>query len=329
MASKTITIIGSLNTDLVTQTPRVPSAGETLTATSFSTGGGGKGANQAVACARLSRARSSPTSSDIAVRMAGAVGADEFGPPHIAALSRDGIDTAGVRVVEGQTTGVAVILVESGSGENRIMFNPGANHALQPADFLTAGTLGATPPDLIVMQLEIPLETVLQVLETAAAAGVDVLLNPAPAVELPEAAYGSITHLIVNESEAAILSGRTVEEVEEEGFEWEALAGEFLQRGVKNVVVTLGAKGAYYATAGRSGYVKADKVEKVVDTTAAGDTFVGAYAVSIVRNGGSEALDETVRFACRAAGRTVEKQGAQSAIPWADEVESISHAAKG
>jgi ribokinase len=320
MAAKTITIIGSLNTDLVTHTPRVPAGGETLTATSFSTGGGGKGANQAVACARLSRQRSSSTS-DIAVKMVGGVGADEFGPAHIDAMKRDGIDTSGICVVEDKTTGVAVILVESGSGENRILLNPGANHTLQPEDFLAAESLGTPRPDLIIMQLEIRLETVLQILETAKKAGVDVLLNPAPAVKLPEEVYGAITHLVVNESEAAILSGRSVEEVEVEGFKWEELAGEFLRKGVRNVVVTLGAKGAYYATAGRSGYVKAEKVEKVVDTTAAGDTFVGAYAVRVVRKGGREPLDdEVIRFACRAAGRTVEKQGAQSAIPWADEV---------
>lgn len=324
MATKTITIIGSLNTDLVTHTPRVPTGGETLTATSFSTGGGGKGANQAVACARLSRAARG-SSSDIAVKMVGGVGSDEFGPPHIESMKKDGIDTSGIRVVEGMTTGVAVILVETGSGENRILLNPGANYSLQPANFLTEESLGAPKPDLIIMQLEIPLDTVLQILKTAKQAGVDVLLNPAPAVKLPEEAYPAITHLILNETEAAILAGRSVEEVEAEGFEWEGLAAEFLKKGVKSVVVTLGAKGAYYATARRSGYVKAAKVEKVVDTTAAGDTFVGAYAVSIVRKGGHESIDDDiVTFACTAAGRTVERQGAQSAIPWADEVATAS-----
>src|SRR5271156_5494793 len=121
MASKTITIIGSLNTDLVTVTPRVPSGGETLTASSFSTGSGGKGANQAVACARLSRPKPKTTSqlstSDITVKMVGAVGSDEFGPALISGLKADRIDSSGVKVVDGQTTGVAVILVES-SGEN-------------------------------------------------------------------------------------------------------------------------------------------------------------------------------------------------------------------
>jgi ribokinase len=344
MAPKTITIIGSLNTDLVTHTPRVPIGGETLTATSFSTGSGGKGANQAVACARLSRPKPSSTqthpTSDVVVKMVGGVGHDEFGPPLVESMKRDGIDTSGIRIVEGQTTGVAVIIVEEGSGENRILLNPGANYTLKAEDFRAPESLGTPLPDMIVMQLEIPLETVLQILDTAKKAGVDVLLNPAPAVKLPEEAYTAITHLIVNETEAAILSGRRVEEVEKEGFEWEGLASEFLRKGVQNVVVTLGAKGAYYATAaGGAGYIKAEKVEKVVDTTAAGDTFVGAYAVSIVRkslpSGTSlseeykhKPLDEEViRFACKAAARTVEKRGAQSAIPWADEIER--HDARG
>ena len=258
--------------------------------------------------------------------MVGAVGADEFGPVLINGLKQDGVDTSGVQVVAGSSTGVAVILVEEGSGENRILLSAGANHSLQPAAFVTPASLslGAPLPDLVIMQLEIPLPTVLQVLATAQAAGVDVLLNPAPAVPLPDSAYRAITHLIVNESEAAILTGRAVSDVEAEGFDWAAVCSEFLARGVRNVVVTLGAKGAFFMTSGegkpKGGYVKAEKVDKVVDTTAAGDTFVGAYAVNVVRKG-RDVTEEYVKLACRAAGRTVEKEGAQSAIPWEDEVD--------
>ena len=325
MARKVLSIIGSLNADLVTTTPRIPSGGETLTASSFSTGSGGKGANQAVAAARLSRTRSNISASDcdINVRMIGAVGSDEFGPALIQGLKSDGIDTSAVRVIDGQTTGVAVILVEESSGENRILLNPGANHSLEPSAFITIASLGDPLPDLVVLQLEIPLPTVLQILETAKDAGVDVLLNPAPAVKLPEDAYPAITHLVVNESEAAILTGRSVSDTEKEDFDWRSVTDEFLKRGAKSVVVTLGAKGAFFASlAHREGlYVNAEKVEHVVDTTAAGDTFVGAYAVSVVRKGGKEEVTmEDVQSACRAAGRTVEKKGAQSAIPWADEV---------
>jgi ribokinase len=312
MASNTITVIGSLNTDLVTTTSRVPSGGETLTASSFATGLGGKGANQAVAAARLS-----PPS--VSVRMIGAVGGDEFGPPLINGLKKDGIDISGVRVVESKTTGVAVILVEENSGENRILLNPGANHAVLAEEFETVESFGAPRPDLLVLQLEIPLQTVLKILETAKREGVNVLLNPAPAVALPDEAFAAITHLILNESEAAILSGRKVQEVEEMGTELGAITDHFHTMGVKSVVVTLGAKGAYYSEGqGRGKHVEADKVKKVVDTTAAGDTFVGAYAVKLVDGKG---MEESVRWACRAAGKTVEKEGAQSAIPWLKEVD--------
>lgn len=255
--------------------------------------------------------------------MVGAVGADEFGPTLVNGMQRDGIDTSGVKILNGQTTGVAVILVEESSGENRILLNPGANHSLQPQEFLTAESLGTPLPDLIILQLEIPLQTVVQIMETARREGVDVLLNPAPAVKLPEKVFEGLAHLIVNESEAAILTGRTVEEVEIPDFDWNEVTRDFLRKGVQNVVVTLGSKGAFFARQGAEDgvFVKSEKVERVVDTTAAGDTFVGAYAVGVVRKSGRELEEGDVRLACRAAGRTVEKKGAQSAIPWADEVE--------
>lgn len=328
MAPKTITIIGSLNTDLVTVTPRVPSGGETLTGTSFSTGPGGKGANQAVACARLSRPNpSSPASAqstpDVLVKMIGSVGADEFGPMLLSSLSTSLVDTTGIRTVDTTTTGVAVIIVEESSGENRILLNPGANASLRPEDFSTAESLGTPLPDLIVLQLEIPLDTVLQILRTAREAGISVLLNPAPAVKLDDEVYKAVTHLIVNESEAALLTGRNVEDVEADGYEWGTVADEFLAKGVKNVIVTLGGKGAYFASRESRGAVPAAKVEKVVDTTAAGDTFVGAYAVTMVRKGGDAMVtEEDVKAACKASAITVQKQGAQTSIPWADEITS-------
>lgn len=205
------------------------------------------------------------------------------------------------------------------------MLNPGANHSLLSEHFLTPESLGSPLPDLIIMQLEIPLETVLQILATAKRAGVSVLLNPAPAVKLPDEIYPSITHLIVNESEAAILSGLPVDDVSAPNFDFQPIADSFIAKGVKNVVVTLGSKGAFWANKQKSSYAKAAEVKRVVDTTAAGDTFVGAYAVQVVSGsdnapGEAEWLESIVTRACAAAGRTVEKQGAQSAIPWADEV---------
>ncbi|PQE17922.1 ribokinase protein [Rutstroemia sp. NJR-2017a WRK4] len=330
MAAKTITVIGSLNTDLVTVTPRVPAGGETLTASSFSTGPGGKGANQAVACARLSRSNpatakaASGSDSDIQVKMIGAVGDDEFGPTLISSLQSSLIDTSSIKTIPHTSTGVAVILVESATGENRILFSPGANHTLQPSSFSTPSSLGTSPiPSLLVLQLEIPLPTVLEILRTAHTAAIPVLLNPAPAVPLPDDVYPCITHLILNESEAAILKGVPIESVLADDFDWRSVTAWFLEKGVRSVIVTLGAKGAIFAMRDVYEHVPAEKNVKVVDTTAAGDTFVGAYAVELVRN---EREDEkgllaAVAKACKAAARTVEKEGAQSAIPWADEVE--------
>ena len=326
-----ITVIGSINTDLVTVTPRVPFSGETLTATSFGTGPGGKGANQAVACFRLSHPKPCSTRNskfskpqDVTVRMVGAVGNDDFGLSIRNSMTYDGIDTSGVKVVEGQTTGVAVILVEEESGENRILLSQGANNSLRPSNFNSIQSLGMPKPDLIILQLEIPLATVLSIVDLAKEAKVAVLLNPAPAVELPAAVFNDLDHLIVNESEAAILSGRELASMQKGDIDWSILTDEFIRKGVKNVVVTLGRKGAFCSD--KLGYgmiVEAVKGVKVVDTTGAGDTFIGAYAVEVVRGmSGNWNMEMAVRYSCDAAARAVEKKGAQDAIPWEDEIES-------
>ena len=311
MSSALITVIGSLNKDLITRTSRVPDAGETLTANSFSTGSGGKGANQAVACARLSR-HDAKAKGDVQVRMIGCVGFDSFGQELIEGLKNDGVDTSGVEYLDGVMTGVSVIIVEEDTGENRIMFSPGANYGLTPERFID---LPAPLPDLIVLQMEIPLETILQVLEIARKHAIDVLLNPAPALELPDAAYHAITHLVLNETEAALLSRTS-------GSDWDRVAENFLSKGVNNVIITLGSEGAFFATSESSGRISGENV-KAVDTTGAGDTFVGAYAVSVAKatkTGQSPDIAEAVKRANKAAALTVQKAGAQSAIPFMDEV---------
>ena len=191
---------------------------------------------RAVACARLSRPKpstssSSPsTTSSIKVKMVGAVGDDAFGPGIIQNMEKDGIDVSGIKLIPNQSTGVAVILVESSSGENRILLSPGANHTLKPDDFLTPESLGSPLPSLIILQLEIPLPTVLQIIKTAKEANVPVLLNPAPAVPLPEEVFQGLEHLVLNESEAAILTGRAVGETEYD-FDWSVVGKEFLAKG--------------------------------------------------------------------------------------------------
>ena len=303
-----ITVIGSLNKDLVTRTSRIPSAGETLTSESFATGSGGKGANQAVACARLGK-HDLHSNGKVRVRMMGAVGDDTFGVDLIDGLHRDGINTDGVQTLSHMRTGVSVIIVEEETGENRILFSPGANYFIDPGHLNQV--LVSEPPDLIVLQLEVRLSLVIAALKLAKDHSIDVLLNPAPALELPDEAYPAISHLIMNETEAASLSKIP-------GNDWERIARKFHDLGVRNVIITLGSEGVFYSTGDQTGHIAAERV-KVVDTTAAGDTFVGAYAVSVVSQTHNEShkdIEDAVRKANKAAAMTVQKHGAQEAIPY-------------
>ena len=250
MSSKAvISVIGSLNVDLVTRTSRVPVAGETLTSESFDIGYGGKGANQAVACARLSRTQqqaSKGKTSDVEVRMVGAVGDDEFHEGFLKSLQKDGLKTDGVQILKGKKTGVAVIVVETGTGENRIMFCPGANYNVEVTDLVDDDA------SVALFQLELPIDVVRITIDTisridladktkvlhnmkiARQKGVETIINPAPAIPLPAEAYEGLGHLIVNETEAAILSGI------ENPTSWDKVAAVFISRGVKNVIITLG-----------------------------------------------------------------------------------------
>ncbi|KAL9133382.1 MAG: hypothetical protein Q9175_005443 [Cornicularia normoerica] len=321
MAPPNITVIGSLNTDLITRTSRIPAAGETLISSSYATGCGGKGANQAVACARLSRNKGSEVEeAGCTVNMIGAVGDDMFGRELISGLSRNGIGVDGVKVKGGEKSGVAVIIVEEESGENRILMSPNANYALRQSDF---ESLPDPLPDLIILQLEVPLITVLHVLKLAREKNVEVLLNPAPAVKLPREAYSAVHHLVVNETEADIITGTTGQK-----HSW-ALWGEHVERlidlGVRHVLITLGAQGVIYLDT-KIQWVLQVSGEKVtvVDSTGAGDTFVGAYAAMLTKRGREHRersyMMHVVAFANRAAAKTVQKGGVQSAIPWRNEV---------
>ena len=250
--------------------------------------------------------------------MIGAVGDDMFGRDLIDALVSNGVGVDGVRVKVGEKSGVAVIIVEEASGENRILMSPNANYALRPSDF---NSLPCPLPDLIVLQLEIPLATVLHILRLAREKSVEVLLNPAPAVKLPREAYSAVHHLVVNETEAGIITSTAGHE-----HSW-ALWGEHVERliglGVRHVLVTLGAEGVIYLDTEIQQVLRVlgEKVT-VVDSTGAGDTFVGAYAGMLA---GSECRDfpymmHHVVFANRAAAKTVQRAGVQNAIPWRNEV---------
>ncbi|KAL8636630.1 MAG: hypothetical protein Q9226_009232, partial [Calogaya cf. arnoldii] len=252
----------------------------------------GKGGNTAVATYRASHNKprdegassihaKTPTKNgeeeDIASRrqvqvyMNGCVGDDEFGRELRTQLEASKIDISGVRVVPGEKTGACVVLVEIAHGESRNIGHPGANNAWSPRVASSVECLaGDQRPDLVIAHLEHPREIIEQVLQTASRRGVETLLNPSPATYLVSGLYNSITHLIMNETEAAELSGQSSEEYK--GIEaWERVADHFLRLGVENVVLTLGKEGAYYATAeGTKGKINAVPNVKVVDSTGAG-----------------------------------------------------------
>lgn len=340
LAVPLITVIGSLNIDFITRTSRIPLAGETLRAQSFATGCGGKGANQAVACGRLSRGRPPPSatsseasSSDVVappagsmltVRMIGAVGSDVFGPQLLASLESNGVDNSGVAVKDGEITGVAVVIVDEATGENRILITPGANDTLRPEQFSTFPT---PLPSIVVLVLEIPLATAVQIVKAAREVEVPVLLNPSPAPEegLPEDVYKGVTHLVMNQTEAEILS-KAKERGIVVGNEQSVLlatARFFHDLGVQTIIITLGGEGVFWSTdSGKTdGSIVAESVRNVVDTTAAGDTFVGAYAVALVKGA---SVARAASWANKAAAKTVQKEGAMTAIPWLNEVPVLS-----
>lgn len=297
---KPVVVVGSLNMDLVMRTPRVPVCGETLHGHEFSTLPGGKGANQAVACARLGSR----------VAMVGQVGTDGFGDTLRAGLMADGIDVSHVKQTCSVGTGVAMILVED-IGQNRIMLAAGANGTLSSADIDAAGELvdGAA---LLVVQLEVPLDVVLHAMRRARAAGVPVLLNPAPAIRLPDEVWPLVDILVPNESEAALLTGLSVADVESAYRAAQSLR----QRGVRCVLITLGEKGVVLVDDHGQRHLPA-QVVKAVDTTAAGDTFIGGLTAGLMEG---LSLDDAAALGQRASALCVTRIGAQPSIPYRREV---------
>ena len=289
MPTRTISVLGGLVQDLVTITDRIPKRGETIVANKFNSSPGGKGANSAVAAYRLSRAN--PKNQDAAqaaqaaqasehdelcVRMIGAVGDDNFGPALRSAVENSGVNVDGVQVLPGQSTALGIILIEQETGENRILLHQNAANALKPEQFTTPESLGAgTVPDLLIAQLEVRRDTIEQAIETAHSNGIEVLLNPAPACYIDPALFPMISHLIVNEIEAKMLShSRSV--LEDPEAKWIAITEYFHARGVRNVVITLGDQGAFYSYEDGNtkepfrGHVEAEKGLKVLDTAGAG-----------------------------------------------------------
>lgn len=298
--SPRIVVLGSLNMDLALRVPHAPAAGETLQGRSIDHVPGGKGGNQAVGCARQG-AR---------VRLVGCVGDDAHGRALREALEGDGIDTTAVAVDATAPTGTALVMVDD-AGQNRIVVIAGANARVEIDEDALAVQL--RDADFLVAQFETPLPQVELALRAARRAGCKVLLNPSPAQPVADAWWPLIDTLVVNEVEAQMLAGHVAESPGDA-----ALAGQALRRrGVTRVVVTLGSRGAVAVDAQGARHHAAPKVD-VVDTTAAGDTFLGALAVALARDGAD--LDAAVRMGIRAGALCVGRPGAQPSIPQRDDV---------
>jgi len=298
-----IVVVGSSNTDMIVKVPRIPRPGETILGGKFSTAAGGKGANQAVAAARAGGQ----------VTFIARVGDDMFGQQALRGFEADGIDVQYVKTDPSEPSGVALIFVDE-KGENSIAVASGANACLSPQDVDEAAA-AIRSADILLMQLETPLATVQRAAEIARAAGVKVILNPAPAMPLDDALLANLTIITPNESEAELLTGVAVTDTASA----EAAAKALLDRGVEVAIITLGSKGALLKTSKLTKVIPGFKVT-AVDATAAGDVFNGSLAVALAEG---KALEEAVRFANAAAALSVTKLGAQPSIPKREEIERL------
>lgn len=306
-AQPRIVVVGSVNMDVVSVVAAFPQPGETVHARETSFHGGGKGANQAVAAA----------AAGAHVEMIGAVGSDAFAEPLAAGLAARGVEVAAL-ARKPTTSGQAFITVDA-SGQNTIILSAGANGQVTARD-IEAARGRIAQADVLLTQNEIPWEATFAALRLAHDAGVRVICNPAPAFEPPSDAFPLIDTLILNEIEAATLTHGAVSTLSDAAL----AAADLLARGVREVVVTLGALGSLYVSADRQRIETPSFPINVVDTTAAGDTFIGMYAVAATRGDAAEAL----RFATAASALAVSRPGAQESIPTRAEVEAFLQQAR-
>lgn len=303
---KPIVVVGSVNLDLVCKGKKIPAPGETVRGEAFNTFHGGKGANQAVAAARLG----------YPVSMIAKVGSDDFGERLREALQAEKIDVTHISTATSVSSGVAMISVDE-SGQNSIIVVPGANDVLTPTD-LDAAQEVLRSAGMILAQLEIPMETVEHLCKLAAEFGVPVMLDPAPAQPIPQEILKLVTYLTPNETETCTLCGITEPQLD---LSTAADCAKKLQgQGVANVVIKMGSRGAYViAASGACTFVPTIKVP-VVDSTAAGDAFNGAFSFALLS--GMD-LRQAVRYATAAGAVSVTRAGAQPAMPTAAEVEEL------
>ncbi len=303
--SARITVVGSLNMDLVAHSPRIPYPGETIIASGFHTAPGGKGANQAVAAARLGGQ----------VSMIGRVGTDTFAQALLNNLITAGVDYTFVAQDPEAATGVALITVDD-AGQNTIVVAAGANMRLSSAD-IDAAEAAIAGARVLLLQLEIPLETVIRAAEVACAHNVKVILNPAPvpAHLLPKKLLALVDIIIPNETETSQLTGLPIGSL----IEAEAAALALCKLGLDTVILTLGARGALLANVGETKFCPAFKVTPL-DTTAAGDAFVGGFGVALAEG---RPLVEAMRWGCAAGALAATKLGAQPSLPTRAELEKM------
>lgn len=299
--STDILVVGSSNTDMVIKTSHLPKPGETVLGGNFFMNPGGKGANQAVAIARLGGR----------VSFICKTGSDIFGHQSQQLFEEEGIDTSYLFSDAKHASGVALITVDE-QAENCIAVASGANAHLSPSDLASAKER-IESSSIVLMQLEIPIETVEYVAEVAFACGKKVILNPAPSQPLSPHLLRHLYLITPNETEAEMITGRKITD-DASAVE---VAGRIREMGVENVILTLGARGALVHTAQLTEWVPAYKV-KAVDTTAAGDIFNGALTVALIEG---QNLVEAARFACKASAISVTREGAQSSAPYRNEVD--------
>jgi ribokinase len=304
-----VLVVGSLNADLVVRTARFPSPGETIQGNDLAIIPGGKGANQAFAVSRLGAN----------VAMVGRVGMDVFGTNLIENLKHNKVDTSRVLQDDSAATGTAVIVVDA-QGQNSIVLSPGANGKVSPSDAESALFGGPSASSgqgasLLLLQFEIPIETVVHAARLAKEKGLRVLLNPAPAHAVPDELLRSADFLLPNETELRLLTGQPVSDLASA----ETAARLLISRGAANVIVTLGANGALIVNAEGAKHIPSFKVD-VVDTTAAGDAFIGGFATALLAK---KPLEEAVQFACACGAVAVTRFGAQPSLPTAVEAQTL------
>ena len=295
-----ITIIGSINTDMVIRTQNFPLPGETNLGDDFFMFQGGKGANQAVAAKRLGGT----------VSFIGKIGNDIFGHKSLQLMKSEKIDVSSVCIDYEKPSGIALITINS-EGENTIVVAPGSNGTLLPND-VDQNMEKLYEAEFVLLQLEIPIETVKYIIKVSSKLGKKIILNPAPGIQLSDSLLRKLFILTPNETEMKILTGISVTNEDSA----KRAATLLKEKGVEVVIITMGATGAFVLSDDFTGMIKAPQV-KVVDTTAAGDTFNGALVVALSER---RPLHQAVEFACKVASISVTKVGAQSSIPFRDEI---------